>query len=1000
VNGGGLKMCYYTFTLIKVYIMKNKIYPYLIAIILFNQSLFSQVFTKAWANNTIGSSMKPLMIKPDPLGYLIMLSEGTTTSANNWVLSKYNSSGVITYSVTTTLPSTLSSGDRRLRVDKFGNVYVVMYINGTGTFDIDPGPGVINVSQGLNFIKYRNDFTPKWAKKILTGAGGQPNFAIDSIGNIFINGPFRNTVDFDPGPGYAGLSATVGSFSSDDVFVAAYDSAGTYLWADRWGAKDPDDFGQIEVNPVTKEVYVFVRLDGENVGEMTDIDPGPGTLSVSANYIGGSNYLIKLNSNGTFSSYIPNVYADATTVDASGNLYLFYPSTGYYYITKLNSSLVGQYTVNPLGANAQGNGTMDIYIDSNYNLFCGASSYHSGGCTNGEDFYMAKINAGNGAVINQITFWGLASTDGCPFQAAGIVTITGNEVILANYHRNVYQMDYDPTAATTMLPSSVSFYGAIAKYNFCATAPSQPASVSGNSTICPNSTNIYTVAPIAGATSYTWTKPGGWSGTSTTNTISLLANSSGGIISVASINACGTSGTTTLQIIIGTPTVTAVSSNSAICMGNSATLTAGGASSYTWQPGNIIATSITVSPLSNTTYTVLGSNGGTCTNTALSNINVNSLPSVSANATSNSICTGGTVALTGSGGSTYSWSGGITDGISFSPTVTLNYTVTGTDINGCSNIAVASVTVNSIPVATANTTQSLTCVNATAILNGSGVSTYTWSGPGIVSGGNTSTPTANMAGTYSLVGTTSGCVSNMATVSLTSNTIAPSVSVTATSNSICIGNSATLTASGASTYSWSTSSTATSIVVSPTTTTNYILTGTNSVNGCTNVINKSIGVNPLPTVSANTSASVICGPPFQGTATLTASGALNYSWNTTATTTAIVVSPSITTVYTVTGTDANGCVNSTSFTQSVSACTGVSTTLNDLEELNLYPNPTTGVVTIKAKSGLQIHVYNVIGELILDTELKTDTIELDLSIQPNGIYFIHVGSVTKKIVKR
>lgn len=359
-----------------------------------------------------------------------------------------------------------------------------------------------------------------------------------------------------------------------------------------------------------------------------------------------------------------------------------------------------------------------------------------------------------------------------------------------------------------------------------------------------------------------------------------------------------------------------------------------------------------------------------------------------------------------SGATSYSWTlpGGwsgssSTNSINLTSGSTGTLAVIATNSCGTSPSQTLNITVNSIPSANAGASATITCTTPFVNLNGSGVTTYTWSGPGIVSGGNTSSPVVNIAGTYSLVGSMSGCNSNTTTVIVSTNTIAPSVSVTATSNSICIGNSATLTASGASTYSWSTSSTATSIVVSPTTTTNYILTGTNTVNGCTNTINKSIGVNPLPVVTANTSNSIICGPPFQGTATITASGASTYTWNTAATTTAIAISPSITTVYTVTGTDSNGCMNSTSFTQSVSACTSVQQSEVGSSEFGVYPNPTSGVVTIKAKAGLQIIVYNIIGELILTTELKTDTVEINLNAQANGIYFIKVGSVTRKIIK-
>jgi sugar lactone lactonase YvrE len=72
---------------------------------------------------------------------------------------------------------------------------------------------------------------------------------------------------------------------------------------------------------------------------------------------------------------------------------------------------------------------------------------------------------------------------------------------------------------------------------------------------------------------------------------------------------------------------------------------------------------------------------------------------------------------------------------------------------------------------------------------------------------------------------------------------------------------------------------------------------------------------------------------------------------------------------------------------------------SSLNSVSLYPNPTSGIVTLKAKTGLPISVYNIMGELILNSELKTDTIELDLNNQANGIYIVRIGSVAKKIIK-
>lgn len=75
-------------------------------------------------------------------------------------------------------------------------------------------------------------------------------------------------------------------------------------------------------------------------------------------------------------------------------------------------------------------------------------------------------------------------------------------------------------------------------------------------------------------------------------------------------------------------------------------------------------------------------------------IQVNPAPMIIANAApSNSVCAGDQVTLTGSGAVSYNWTGGVSDGVAFTPAASGNYTVTGTDANGCENTANIFVTV-------------------------------------------------------------------------------------------------------------------------------------------------------------------------------------------------------------------------------------------------------------------------------------------------------------------
>jgi hypothetical protein len=239
----------------------------------------------------------------------------------------------------------------------------------------------------------------------------------------------------------------------------------------------------------------------------------------------------------------------------------------------------------------------------------------------------------------------------------------------------------------------------ISLYNYspCTAAPSNPGAISGNTLICLGSTNVYSVAAVSGAASYTWNLPGGWSGASITNTISALSNISGGVISVAAKNGCGESAYSIINVNANpSPAITISSENTTICKGNSTTLLASGATTYTWNSG-VTSSNILVTPTITTSYTVIGTNSVGCKSSAVKTVTVtnNPLPNISVAGPGFS-CPGQTVNLASNGASTYTWEPGTLTGffVSVSPTITTAYTVTGTDGNGCINSTIYTQTVS------------------------------------------------------------------------------------------------------------------------------------------------------------------------------------------------------------------------------------------------------------------------------------------------------------------
>lgn len=146
---------------------------------------------------------------------------------------------------------------------------------------------------------------------------------------------------------------------------------------------------------------------------------------------------------------------------------------------------------------------------------------------------------------------------------------------------------------------------------------------------------------------------------------------------------------------------------------------------------------------------------------------------------------------------------------------------------------------------------------------------------------------------------------------------------------------------------------------------------------------------PLNIIS---SIGTIC---FGESSTLTASGALTYTWSTGANGSSIVVSPSVNTTYTVNGTYANGCTNGAVITQNVDACIGIEEYSNS-HSLKLYPNPTKSIIEFilsVPNADLKIKLYNRLGQIVLeDKKANSNKFTLDVSNYPNGLYYVEVES--------
>lgn len=357
---------------------------------------------------------------------------------------------------------------------------------------------------------------------------------------------------------------------------------------------------------------------------------------------------------------------------------------------------------------------------------------------------------------------------------------------------------------------------------------------------------------------------------------------------------------------------------------------------YSWNFGDPASGANNFSSLQNPTHlfassgsylvrlTIVDASG--CTVMFTATVTVPSLPSVSISANPGlNFCQGQSTTLTASGGTgnTYLWSNSV-GGQSITVSTAGNYCVTCTDVNGCTATDCVTVSENPSPTANAGPDQSI-CEGQTATLTATGGGTYVWSPGGATTATVSVNPNTTTTYTVTVTGN-NGCTATDQVVVI----VKPKPFVNAGPDQvICPGQSATLQATGSGgtppySYVWTPgSSNNNPYTVTPSSTTTYTVQVTDA-DGCTEVDNVTVSVNPIPNADAGIDQIICAGQ----SATLTASGGGTYVWTPGgATTPSITVSPGVTTVYTV-AVSLNGCT----------ATDQVTVTVNPLPLANAGPD--------------------------------------------------------------
>ena len=334
-------------------------------------------------------------------------------------------------------------------------------------------------------------------------------------------------------------------------------------------------------------------------------------------------------------------------------------------------------------------------------------------------------------------------------------------------------------------------------------------------------------------------------------------------------------------------------------------LTSNSSLGYLWSTGETTS-SINVNPNETSLYSVTVQDCSGCSKSDTLKVTVFPLP-VPSIAGDTTICKGGTTVLTANGGGTYLWSTGATSAsLSVNPALTQIYTVTVTSINNCTAVSSVKVLVKDLP-SPVITGVSEICAGDSTTLTASGALSYQWN-TGQTSASITVKP--KISTEYRVMAVDQNGCMEYTSVFITVNQLPiPKISG---DTIICAGKSTTLTASGGAMYNWNTGSTTVSISISPSSNQNYSVTVVDG-KGCSASTFVKVTVNPLPIVTISGNSSFCTGV----SSTLTASGGGTYLWSTGATTTSITINPSLTTTYTVTVTNEQGCTATASRMASV-----------------------------------------------------------------------------------
>lgn len=205
----------------------------------------------------------------------------------------------------------------------------------------------------LIFSFISNDLSAQnlqWAKRM----GGTANdyvqqVAVDASGFVYTTGSFKDTVDFDPGPGVYNLISP----AAEDIFISKLDANGNFVWALSMGNSAGNDRGvALAFDPAGYLVIAGYFADS------VDFDPGPGTYYLKSGLGGNDVFVLKLDLSGNFiwAGKLGGYNGDSVRemqLDADGNVVL----TGQFFTSADFDPGPAQFNIPTSGIASHTNGS-------------------------------------------------------------------------------------------------------------------------------------------------------------------------------------------------------------------------------------------------------------------------------------------------------------------------------------------------------------------------------------------------------------------------------------------------------------------------------------------------------------------------------------------------------------------------------------------------------------------------------------------------------------------